>query len=129
MSVAQFEVSQLDRSLAVDGEDFVLRRVIGTTNLANIDVVCRGCIRGYLPHELTTSIIQGDTKIIMSPTQIIAAQWPGGLPVISSNAALDHRVPRKNDKVVVQGKPRNIEAASPIYLANELVRIELQTRG
>jgi hypothetical protein len=129
MSVAQFEVSQLDRSLAVDGEDFVLRRVVGNTNQANVDVVCRGFIRGYMPEELTTTIIQGDSKIIMSPTQIIAAQWPGGLPVISSNAALDPRVPRRNDKTIVQGKPRNIEAASPIYLANELVRIELQVRG
>ena len=129
MTIAQREVAELDKSLAVDGEDFILRRVIGATHQTNIDVLCRGFVRRYRAQELTTVIIQGDSNIIMSPTQIIAAQWPGGTPVTASDAALDHRVPRKNDKVVLQGKVRNIETAEPIYIANELVRLELQVRG
>ncbi len=122
-SFAQFELSQLDEALAEDGEDFVLRRIVSDSP-AYVDVTCRGFIRGYTPAELTPTIIQGDGKIIMSPTQIIAADWPS-----ASASDLDTRVPRKNDKAIVQGKPRNIEAASPIYLANVLIRIELQVRG
>lgn len=123
------EIAELDRSLAVDGEDFVLRRVVGTNSPVNTDVTCRGVVRGYQPQELTTNIIQGDAKIILSPTQIIATSWPGGAPATGANAALDHRVPRRGDKAVVQGKVLNIEAAAPIYLDNVLVRIELQIRG
>jgi hypothetical protein len=129
LTAAQREVAELDKSLVVDGEDFILRRVIGAANQTNIDVLCRGFVRRYKAQELTSVIIQGDSNIIMSPTRIIAAQWPGGTPVTASDAALDRRVPRKNDKVVLQGKVRNIETAEPIYIANELVRIEIQVRG
>lgn len=126
----QREVHELDKSLAVDGEDFILRRIIGTTNQVNVDCPCRGFVRRYQPHELIPGVIaQGDSQVIMSPTQIIVAQWPGGQAIGASDAALDHRVPRKNDKAVIQGKVRNIETAEPIYLANELVRIELTVRG
>jgi len=123
------EITELDRSLAVDGEDFTVRRVVGTNSPVNTDVSCRGFVRGYQPQELTTTIIQGDAKIILSPTQIIAGSWPGGAPPTGANAALDQRVPRRGDKAVVQGKVLNIEAAAPIYLDNVLVRIELQVRG
>jgi hypothetical protein len=126
-TVAQIEIVELDRSLAVDGEDFVLRRVIGAGHQANVDVLCRGFVRGYAPEELTETIIQGDAKVILSPSQIIRAQWPGGESV--AGAGLDRRVPRRGDKAIIQGKARNIEAAMPIYIADELVRIELQTRG
>jgi hypothetical protein len=126
MTTAQFEIKELDLSLANDGEDFVLRRIVSTSSPPNIDVTCRGCIRGYMPDELTASVIQGDSKIILSPTQIIAADWPNPSSPVGD---LDSRIPRKGDKAIVQGKPRNIEAASPIYLANALVRIELQVRG
>lgn len=129
VTVAQFEVIELDKSLLVDGEDVTLRRVVGTTNQVNIDVVCRAFVRRYQAQELAGTIIQGDSQLILSPSQIIAAQWPGGLSPTASDAALDHRVPRKDDKVVVQGKTRNVEMAAPIYVANELVRIELQVRG
>lgn len=126
MTIAQFEIEQLDLSLEVDGEDFVLRRVVSTSSPPNIDVTCRGFIRGYMAEELTTTIIQGDSKIIMSPTQITDSDWP--YPS-SPTGDLDTRVPRRGDKAIIQGKPRNIETASPIYLANALVRIELQVRG
>jgi uncharacterized membrane protein len=123
---ALFEIKELDLSLVNDGEDFVLRRIISTSSPPNLDVTCRGCIRGYMPDELTVSVIQGDSKIIMSPTQITAASWPNPSSPVGD---LDSRVPRKGDKAIVQGKTRNIEAAAPIYLANVLVRIELQVRG
>jgi len=125
----QREVHELDKSLVVDGEDVVLRRIVGTVHQVMVDVVCRAFVRRYQAQELTDMIIQGDSHVIISPTQIIDAQWPGGQPIHASDATLDHRVPRKNDKLVVQGKVRNIETAEPIYIANELVRIEMTVRG
>jgi hypothetical protein len=124
ISWALMEIQELDRSLAADGEDFTLRRVTGTTSQTNTDVTCRGLVRAYTPEELTPTVIQGDSRIILSPTQIEAASWPG-----VSAGALDARVPRRGDKALVQGRVRNIEAAAPIYLDGILVRIELQVRG
>lgn len=121
---AAAEILELDRSLADVGEDLVIRRVTGTTSQTNTDLAVRGSVRGYQPQELTTNIIQGDTKVILSPTQINAAGWPG-----VSGGVLDHRVPRRGDKAIVQGKTLNIEAAAPIYVDNTLVRLELQVRG
>jgi hypothetical protein len=126
---SSMEIVELDRSLAVDGEDFVLRRVVGTNSPINTDVFCRGFVRGYQPEELTVAIIQGDAKIILSPTQIVGGSWPGGAPPTGAAAALDRRVPRRGDKAVVQGRVLNIEAAAPIYIDNVLVRLELQVRG
>jgi hypothetical protein len=127
--VSLMEIAQLDSALADAGEDFVLRRVIGTTNQTNVDVTCRGFIRSYGPEELTTNIIQGDSRIILSPTQINAASWPGAAPPVEFGAAQDPRVPRRGDKAVVQGRVMNIQNTSPIYVDNVLVRIELQIRG
>lgn len=122
-------IASLDRQLAAIGEDVILRRTIGTANQVNIDVVCRAFVRGYEPKELVGSIVQGDSQVTISPTQINRAQWPGGQPVTSPPSATDPRVPRKGDKMIVAGKPRNVEAAAPIYLAGELVRIDLQVKG
>jgi hypothetical protein len=127
--VSLMEIAQLDSALADAGEDFVLRRVNGVTNQTNVDVTCRGFIRAFGTDELTTNIIQGDTKIIFSPTQIIAAAWPGGPPPTGAAAAQDPRVPRRGDKAIVQGRVMNIQDSSPIYIDNVLVRIELQVRG
>jgi hypothetical protein len=128
-TVAQFEIAQLDLSLAADGEDFTLRRVTGTVSPTNTDVSCRGFIRAYGPEELTTTIIQGDSRIILSPTQIIGGSWPGGPPPSGPSAAMDARVPRRGDKAVVQGRIMNIQDSNPIYLQNVLIRIELSVRG
>ncbi|GLK86683.1 hypothetical protein [Ancylobacter defluvii] len=114
-------VASLDRHLARHGADVVLRRVQPG---GPVDVTVRAHVRGYTPHELTGSVVMGDTKAIISPTQIIAAGWSG-----ASTDGTDARVPVRGDKLVIAGRLRNIEAAAPIYMAGELVRIELQVRG
>lgn len=129
MTTPAFEIAELDASLALDGEDIIIRRIVGTTHQTTIDVVCRAFVRLYKPTEVAGTIIQGDSNVILSPTQINDAQWPGGLPVAGSEMAFDQRVPRHNDKAIIRGKVRNIEAAAPIYMNNELVRIELVVRG
>lgn len=121
--------SDLDQFLAADGQDVILRRLTGTTNQVAVDCPCRAFVRGYQPKELAGGIIQGDTHVILSATDIIRAQWPGGQPVTSPPGATDPRVPRKGDKVIIEGKTRNVEYAEPIYVANILHRINLQVRG
>lgn len=122
------EIRELDKSLQEDGEDIVLRRVVGTTNRVFNDVTCRAFVRGYAPNELIAGITQQDSKVILSPTQINRAQWPGGQP---PNTPGDPRIPSKNrgDKAIIAGKERTIESATGIPIDGELVRIEMRVLG
>lgn len=116
MGLAADAIAALNRALAAVGEDVTLTRNTLTLGvLVPTAITCRAVVRGYQPAELIGGIIQGDSLAILSPTEIANSSWPG--PV------------RHNDKLTVQGRERNIEAAAPIYAEGELVRIELQLRG
>jgi hypothetical protein len=119
-------ISALDRGLAARGEDVVLRRIGGSGATAtSVDVTCRAVVRGYRPEELVGGIAQGDSQVILSPSEIRSSGWPDPDGSPSGSASL----PRKGDKLIVQGRMRTIEAAAPIQVAGELVRIDLQVRG
>src|SRR5688500_8083162 len=102
MSAAQ-EIADLDRHLEIDGEDIVLRRVKGTTlaTQQNVDVTCRAFVRGFSPNELVGTITQQDSRVVLSPTQIDAADWPAD--EADSTSLIDPRIPRKNrgDKCII----------------------------
>lgn len=117
MTTPQAWVSSLDRSLAANGEDAILQ------NLSGFEAAVRAFVRQYLPHELAGGIIQGDSRVILSATDIAVAQWHSGAP------AGDPLVPIKGNKIILAGRARNIEAATPFYIAGTLARIELQIRG
>lgn len=121
-------VDSLDAALAEAGEDIVLRRIVGTGNQAPIDVRVRARVDDVDPEELVagSGSAQQRAKVIISPTQIIAAQWPGG---VVPGYVGDPRVPVRGDKAVIRGKARNIEFAKPFVIGGELVRIELTVLG
>ena len=118
------EIEKLDRFLDSRGEWIKIRRTVGS---ANIDVDCRAFVRGYSPGELVGSITQQDSLVILSPTQINKAQWPGGQPIGSK---IDARIPTlvKKDTAIIAGAQRAVQAGVGIYKDGELVRIELQVR-
>jgi hypothetical protein len=117
-------IAALDRQLAQNGETVVLQRLTGAAQVG-FSVDCRAFVRGYRPSELAGNVAQGDSMAVISPTDIKRAGWPGGFPL----PGRDPLVPVKGDKLVVAGRQRAIEAAAPIYLGGELVRIELQVKG
>jgi len=120
----------LNRQLAEHGQDIRLTRMtLGPGGvLIPFSVDCRAFVRDYDPDELVGGIIQGDTKVVLSPTEIEAQGWPG--PNSSATPTnQDRRVPRKDDKALLAGKSRNVETGKPVYLNGELVRINLVVRG
>ena len=131
MSEATEQIALLDAELADFGENIVLRRVKGTSAAApnNVDVTVRAFVRGFQPNELVGGIIQQDVKVILSPTQIDAADWPAD--EADSTAPIDQRIPRKNrgDKCVIAGRVHSVEAAKGILIDGTLVRIDMQCRG
>ncbi len=121
-------IAALDRHLARAGADIVLRRVVGQApNLVNIDVTVRAAVRSYQPTELVDGISQTDSFVIISPTHIAAAQWPGG--ELPSATVADPSLPRRLDRVIIAGRVRNVEVVDPLYVEGELVRIEMRVLG
>lgn len=120
-------VADLDAALAEDGEEIILRRVIGA---ANIDVKVQANVRLVSQQEeLVAGTTQDDIKVIISPTQIAAAQWPGGGVDAAApfNVARSH--PKKGDKLIYQGRAYRVEQAISIKVAGQVVRIEMLTIG
>ena len=127
MTDAEQAIADLDAALASDGEWIELWRETGTQKIP-FKVRCRAFVRGYAAQELVGGIAQTDSKIVMSPTEIIRAGWPG--PNSSATPTnQDRRMPRKGDGVVIAGRKRAVEAAGGIYVAAELVKIEMRVLG
>ncbi len=119
-------IARLNSSLANHGEDITIQRLTLAPGGVQIPfgVECRALVRGYLPNELVGGITQQDAKVILSPTQIIAAQWTSG-----RSANEDRRIPMKGNVAIIKGKPRKVEAADGIYVGDELARIEMRVLG
>lgn len=123
-SEAEVCIAELDAALAGYGEDIRLQRMTTGPDGVQIpfEVKCRAAVTDNSPQELIA--VTGEApvaKIILSPTQIARAQWPGP--------------PRKDDRVFIQGgspgtwRPGNVEVVSLFSVAGRTVRIELQCRG
>jgi hypothetical protein len=122
MASAAEHTARLDRSLARNGETVTLRRLTlgpGNTQVP-FDCECGARVSAYQPHELVGGIVQGDSKVILSPTSLRARQWPG--------PGLDP-LPRSGDRVGIGGRERNVQTVTPVYAGGGLVRIELLVRG
>jgi hypothetical protein len=116
------ERASLDEALAVAGEDVILRRRTAAGDvLTDIDVTCRARIDTVDADEIAGTITTKDLKIILSPTPIIAAEWP---------AVGKANVPRVTDFVVVRGKLHQVKVVdAKIIGAEGLCRINLVVAG
>jgi len=123
------EIVALDAALARAGENITIRRKAGTgQNQINIDVEVRARVDWKRSDEMVGTLFQTWGEVILSPTQILAAQWPGGGPVSTVTDRTDPRIPRANDFAVIQGKQRQILTSKPIIIG-QWVRCELTVVG
>lgn len=118
-------IAGLDADVAdgTNGEDVVLQRPAAPTtpDVFSIIAPCRANVT-YFPG--ITGV--GQSTVIMSPTGLIAAGWPGP----NARAIGDPLVPIANhDKMLVAGRQRDIDAVRPRYVSGVLVRLELDING
>lgn len=121
------ELDALDRALERAGEDAMLRRYTGTgSNRAFFDVPVR-CLPVDFERAkaLVNGLAQTESVVIVSPSGIVEGQWPATVDPPKG----DVRVPLKDDKIIIQQRPRNINAAHPRYVGGELVRLTLVVEG
>lgn len=101
------------------GQDIVLRRISGEPpNTTNNDITIRAAVRGAGLQELVGGIAQAVLRIVMSTVEITAENWPG-----------DGSLPRRNDRVIINGQVFNITSVYILPVGNDFVRIELQVSG
>jgi hypothetical protein len=99
----------LDQALQRAGQTATMRRD-GETDLA-----VRVFVRGYTPSAVAGTIQQGDSHVIMSPTEMSEAGW-GGYPV-------------KGDKLILDDRTCMVWTAMPKFAGGWVVRYELVVRG
>ena len=120
-------IADLDAELAADGESIKLRRM-DNGEMAQ-EVTCQALVRGYAASELVGGITVKDSRVILSPTEISAANWQSFVLVGGATSSQDARVPMKGNKAEIAGKERNVEAGGGTYAAGQLVRIEIRVLG
>lgn len=124
------EIAALDSALQRVGEDVVLRRIAGKSqNAVNVDVTVRASVRTVSADQIAGTIVQNDVNVVISPTQIIAAQWPGGLRDGAVQSAADPRIPRATDFMVIQGRQRQVRVSKPIFVGGTWARCDLVVAG
>lgn len=124
-------IADLDDALRAVGEDVILRRVVGTApNQTFIPVTCRAKVNALRDEQIAAGITQTEMNFIISPTQINEAQWPGGTLEQQAPFNQDPRVPRPQaDQIIARGKIRTVTFADPVYVSDELVRINGRMTG
>lgn len=126
MSAPNDYITSLDRANLAAGEDIVLKRLEpGSNPPAYRSVTCRATVRGMRPEEVIGTIKLTDVRVIISPTEIDRASWPG----LSTGKQADKPVPMINDKVIVKGREMQVSFVDLIYVAGAWVRANLIASG
>jgi hypothetical protein len=118
----------LDSFLAANGQTCELHRVAGATTRR---VTLRAHVRDYRHDEVLggNGLQTGDSRVIISMTEIVAAQWPNAATIAAATAG-DPRIPIKGDRLVLSsGRVRIVQAAWPApHVGDQVVRVEMTVR-
>lgn len=104
-------IAKLDSALLKTGQDVTLAQLAPAATKA-----VRAFVRGYRPEELTGTIRQGDSEVVVSPTGLLGS-------VFATDPA------ETIEKVEIDGRRRNVEGVEPVFVAGVMVRINLLVRG
>lgn len=92
------------------GRPMVLRRLSKGPGalMVPLDVTVYGRSKNYAANELIGGIVAGDSEVTITNAEIAAAQWPGP--------------PRKDDRIIIDGKPRTLSVnPEPKYLGTDVL--------
>lgn len=108
-------IASLDAALAGYGQTVTLQRtaIDGSTGAVTVseEVTCAAKVRPYGPQDLEAGDVQ-DIQVVLSPT---------GLGTFG--------IPNRDDRIIIDANPSNVEQIAPLYYGGELVRVNLLCRG
>jgi hypothetical protein len=128
MTQAEQAIADLDASLAQDGETVTLTALAGAAQIP-LSVDCMAFVRRLqraTNDEVADGVPQQRFLVILSPTEITAAGWPG--PAVGT-VIEDPRIPVHGQHIKIQGRTRLVEDGRGIRMGDELVRIEVNAVG
>lgn len=131
---AQSLIASLDASLVQGAhETVILRRSAGNApNVVTVDVECIARVDAVAAPLSAPGPKQQVFDIILSPTQINRAQWPGGTVPALPPFNVDQRIPRVGgpDVILMRGEnPRTVIYSDPKLFDGEPVRLNLRVAG
>lgn len=109
----------LNRSHAMRGRIVTLRR--DNEDGTGYEAVIPAFVRKASAAALSESIAQQDRVVIISATDLEAAQWPG--------AEIESRVPRNGDQVLIGETWHRVLSADDVTGPSGLARVTLVVRG
>lgn len=107
-------IAMLDRQIAEHGQEITLRKVNAPTD-GTADIAVRAFVRGFRPEELAGGVQQSDSKVILSPTVLDGTPFAAGV--------------KRLDKILIDGRLRNVEGVNPVRINGMAVRHELWVKG
>lgn len=121
----QRAIAALDAALTKIGEDITIERLSLSGGVQSVQY--RATVRAKvnlddMPRELVSGAgpIQQDITVIMSPSGLDAdGDWPDGVD----------GDPRKNDRIVRNGRNYTVMLAVPKDILGEVVRYDIKARG
>lgn len=120
-----FTASDMDGML----DDFGCKTVTITRAANGATVNVRAFFRQAIVETLAGNgaIFQQKVTVVISATEILnTPSWPGSNP---AGFPGDPRVPWQGDSISIEGRDRAITAAHPIYVDDQLVRVNLEVAG
>ena len=125
METAARKIARLDRSLARTGETVTLQRTAVDSSTGGVTVALSlpdvpAHVRASRPQDLIDPDAK-EMRVVLSPTQLLAETLGDPLAAFG--------IPERDDKVLIQGDPSNIQEVAPIYYGGALVRVNLLCRG
>jgi hypothetical protein len=125
METASRKIARLDRSIARAGETVTLQRTAVDGSTGGVTVALElSAVPAHVRASQPQDLIDPDAKemrVVLSPTQLLATTL--GSPAVAFG------IPARDDKVLIQGDPSNVQQVDPIYYGGSLVRINLLCRG
>ena len=122
-------LADLDDGLAEYGQNVTLRRTAAqAADNANHDVVVRARVDTIDIVQLASGVFEQTVHVIISPTQIIAAGWPGDGSEPSATIE-DPTQPMNGDVLLINGRSFVVGMVDPKVVGDVLVRIEMRAVG
>jgi hypothetical protein len=114
MTTSAYIIRRLDKAIAKYQKTVTLQRTAvdaGGAVTVTLSVDCPAVLREFVPQDLEAGEVQ-DIRVILSPTPLAT-----------------FGVPNRDDRILIEGNPSNVEQIAPLYFGGQLVRVNLLCRG
>lgn len=118
----------LRRVIGMSRRPIVLRRIseAGGGSFGNVDLPLLASVRPGPSRELNGTITQSDDIVTINANDVRHAGWPW---VLRDGSQYDDWLPKRGDRVIINGRVKTVMAVEIRFVHGEPARIDLVARG